>query len=229
MTYDWDFGALRPYAIVFVRGAGVTLLLTLVVIIAGTLAGLPLALLLRCRIRVVRLPTLLLVDLIRSIPPFILILWCYYFVPAVTGMTDLSSFSLGSLALATNLAAFVADIVRGAIDNVPQGVIDAGAALGMSRSQLTRRVIIPEVVNTTLPTISLLFIAALKLSALVSVIACYELTHSAKGVIIATLRAPEVYSVVAAIYVLIIMPMSAIVRRFEVDPRRAEKVADGLD
>jgi polar amino acid transport system permease protein len=228
MNYDWDFSVLKPYAGVFLRGAGVTLLLSFVVIIVGTIVGFGTGLMLRTRLRPARLLVSLVVDAVRSLPPLILILWFYYFLPALLGLGHISSFTLGAIALSVNLAAFVADVVRGAIGNVPAAYTDAAASLGMSRVQILRRIVVPEVVYSTLPTISMLYIAVLKLSALVSVIACYELTHSAKGVLTETLRAPEVYTVIAVIYLALIMPLSAVARRFERRLDAMEKVTNGV-
>lgn len=212
---ELDFKTVLSFAPALVSGVRTTLLLTGLTIALGTPIGIALGVLLRFRSPIIRLPLLFLIDIIRSLPVLILILWVYYVVPALLGLPTISSFTLATLALVANLAAFVADIVRGAIAGVPRGLIDAGYASGLSRLAVLRRVTLPLVIRELLPTLALLWIDMLKLSSLASVISVYELVHTADKIRSETFRAIEVFTVIAVIYLAIVMPFSFAVRWLE--------------
>ena len=215
VSLDLDFRAVLVFAPALLQGVLTTLLLTGLTVAIGTPLGVTLGVLLRSRSRLVRLPLLFAVDIIRSLPVLILILWVYYVLPIVLDLPSLSSFALAAIALTTNLTAFVADVVRGAIAGVPRGLIDAGYASGLTRLSVLRHVTLPLVVRELLPTLALLWIDMLKLSSLASVISVYELVHTADRIRSETFRAIEVFTVIAVIYLAIVMPFSILIRRLE--------------
>lgn len=214
-SLELDFQSVFAFAPALIQGVQTTLLLTGLTIALGTPIGIVLGVLLGARAPLVRMPLLFIVDVVRSLPALILILWVYYVVPTLLGTPTISSFTLATLALVTNLAAFVADVVRGSIAGVPRGLIDAGYASGLSRFAVLWHVTLPLVVRELLPTLALLWIDMLKLSSLASVISVYELVHTADKIRSETFRAIEVFSVIAAIYLAIIMPFSSAVRWLE--------------
>jgi polar amino acid transport system permease protein len=164
---------------------------------------------------IIRYPLFLFVDIVRSLPILILILWVYYFVPVLFGRPEMSSYTLACIALVLNLSAFVADVVRASVGAFPKGLLEAAYACGLSRAGALRRIVIPYVLREILPTLSLLYIDMLKLTSLASVIAVYELLHTADKIRSVTFRAIEVFTVVAAIYLMLVMPFSALVRLME--------------
>ena len=215
LEYHWDFGPVWANFPVLLEGVWVTLYLTGLAIIIGTPLGILWGLLLRVKIPLLKYPLLFITDAFRSLPLLILILWVYYFVPVFLGMPKMSSFSLATIALTLNLAAFIADVVRASADSFSKGLLDAAYACGLSKVSTYRHIVIPEIVREILPTLSLLYIDILKLSSLASVIAVYELVHTADKIRSQTFQAIEVFSVVALIYLIIIMPLSATVRYME--------------
>jgi polar amino acid transport system permease protein len=169
---------------------------------------------------------ILFVDVIRAIPLLLFMLTCYYVLPYLIpnaasgsnfqeGALAASPFVSAAIAMAINLAAFVADLVRAAFAAVPRGSVLAGLAIGMSRATLIRRIILPEVVREIWPGLVLLDITMLKMSTLASSITVWEVLHSAESVIQITYRTLEFYLVVCAVFVAVVVPLSVVGRRLE--------------
>lgn len=215
LSYNWDFGPVLDHLPILLEGLKVTLYLTGLAIAFGTPLGILLGTALTVRTRLIRFPLLLFTDAVRSLPVLILILWVYYFVPVLVGIPSMGSFWLATIALTLNLTVFIADVVRGSVSAFPRGLIDAAYACGLSRLATFRHVIIPGVIREILPTLSLLYISILKLSSLASVIAVYELVHTADRIRAETFQAIEVFTVVGLVYLVVVMPLSALVRYME--------------
>lgn len=213
MHYDWNFWRLEPYVGAFASGAITTVALTLLTIILGTVGGIPLSyIVLHRRTRLFVIPF---VDIIRAVPPLVLLLFTYYFItPQVVGI-DLSAFWVAVIALSANLAVFTADVFRAGIEGVPRGEIDAARALGLSRRQIQQHVVLPSVLKQSLPALVVLYIGMLKLSSLAALITVYELVFVAQTVIADVSRSLEVWVVVAATYVALVVPATYGARHFE--------------
>jgi polar amino acid transport system permease protein len=215
MSYDWDFSVVWPYLPVFLSGLWITIGLSALTILLGTAAGFGLGVALTTPLLVVRWPLLALVDIVRSTPTLVLLLASNYFLPVLLNRPDMGAFTLALIALTVNLAAFIADVVRGAIANVPRAELDAARAVGLSETQILFHFTIPSVVRIILPTLALLYLAIVKNSSLASVIAVYELTHTGGLIIAERYRALEVYAVITAFYIALIMPLTLLARRLE--------------
>jgi polar amino acid transport system permease protein len=167
----------------------------------------------------------LFIDVIRAIPLLLLMLTCYYALPYIspelagsfhwTGAAPVSPFASAAVAMSINLAAFVADLVRAAFTGVSRGSILAGLAVGMDRSLVIRRVVLPEVLREIWPGLVLLYITMLKMSTLASALTVWELLHSAESLIQSTYRTLELYLAVCVVFVAMIVPISIFARRLE--------------
>ena len=155
-------------------------------------------------------------DVVRALPLLILLLLINYCAPPLFGLR--STFWIAVLALAVNLAAFVGDVLRGAIAGVPQPLQDAGLAIGLSDTQVMRRIILPEAVRSVIPSIALLYIDILKMTSLASIIALPELTYVGGQVSSVEFRPLEVFVLIAVMYAAIIIPMSHFQRWLERSP-----------
>lgn len=214
MDYTWDWSVIWQYRSVFLKGSIITLELTGLVILLGTVAGIFLGVLNLSQKKVFRNALLFFIDVIRALPVLIFLLWVYYFLPVLL-RSDISAFWCAVVALSINLSVFVADVVRGAIEGVPKGQVEAARALGMSKVLTMRRIVLPEAIRQLVPTFTMLYITMLKFSTLASVISVYELLHSADGIISNTYKTLEVYTAVAGMFLLIILPLTYISRRME--------------
>lgn len=223
MNYDWNFSRILPYWPAFLSGTSTTVLLTVLVVVFGTVLGVATGLVLRTRIA--RLTLYPIIDVIRALPPLVLILFMYYLLTTQVIGSTVQAFWVYVIAMSLNLAAFTADVVRAAIDNVPSGATDAGRALGMSQRQITRYIVLPHVLRETIPAMTVLYIGMLKMSSLASVINVREVVYTAQTVIADIARSLEAWAVVAAIYIVLVIPSTYAARRVETWARTGNSVS----
>jgi polar amino acid transport system permease protein len=157
----------------FLRGAEMTLLLTLAALVFGILIGLVLALIQESQTRIGTVVTVAYLWLFRGTPVLFQIIFIYNVLPSFG--IRLSAFVCAVLALSLNEGAYMAEILRSGLQAVKKGQRTAGLALGMTGTQMMRHVVIPQAARIVLPPIGNQMIGMLKLSALVSVIAVEEL------------------------------------------------------
>src|SRR6516164_2031991 len=157
----------------YVRGAMMTLLLTICSLFFGILVGLVIALVQEGGTRIGRIATLAYLWLFRGTPVLFQIIFVYNVLPSFG--IRLSAFVSAVLALSLNEGAYMAEILRSGLQAVTRGQRTAGLALGMTTGQMMRFVVIPQAARIVLPPIGNQMIGMLKLSALVSVIAVEEL------------------------------------------------------
>jgi len=213
MNYDWNFGRLMPYTEAFAKGTLVTLSLTALVIVIGTVLGILLGLTLRKKLpRVVTYPV---VDVLRALPPLVLILFMYYLLTRQVIGVAVPAFWVCVVAMSLNLSAFTSDLVRAAIENVPRDALDAGRALGMTESQITRHIVLPRVVREIIPGMTMLYIAMLKMSSLASVINVREVVNTAQTIIADVSRSLEAWTIVGLIYIALVVPATYVARAIE--------------
>lgn len=206
MTYDWNLSLLWDYRVAFFNGLLVTLNLTLVTTVAGTVVGFVLGILLSIKSWAMR-PVRFLIYLYNAffgwLPLLVLLVWMYYFLP-VLFQIRMDALTVCYIVLSLNLSAFIADIVRGAIAEIPKGYIDAGKAVGMSFPLILRRVIFPEIVRIAFPSLVALYINQFKWTTLGSVLGVSELLHTADVIMIQTYRSLEAYTAIALIYLVVV-------------------------
>jgi polar amino acid transport system permease protein len=157
----------------FVHGAEMTLLLTVTSLLFGVAIGLVLALIQESRTRVGVVVSFAYLWLFRGTPVLFQVIFIYNVLPSFG--IKLSAFVSAVLALSLNEGAYMAEILRSGLQAVKKGQRTAGLALGMTRSQMMRHVVVPQAARIVLPPIGNQMIGMLKLSALVSVIAVEEL------------------------------------------------------
>lgn len=157
----------------FFNAALMTLLISLVSLFWGMVAGLVVALLQEARLGLLRGLAVVYLWLFRGTPVLFQLLFVFNVLPAF-GIT-LSGFTCAVLALALNEGAYMAEIMRSGIRAVGRGQRSAARALGMQEWQVMRWIVLPQAARIIIPPIGNQFIGMLKLSALVSVIAVEEL------------------------------------------------------
>ena len=155
------------------------------------------------------------VETFRSIPVLVLILWVYYGLPVVLGIS-LSPFVAGIVALALSDSAFEAEIFRAGIQSIERGQTEAADALGFSYSQKMWHIILPQAVRRILPPLGNQFVYMLKMSSLLSIIGLQELTRKANELTVTVYRPLEIYTVLVLEYLILILIVSWMVRRLEV-------------
>ena len=154
------------------------------------------------------------VELVRAVPLLVLILWVYYGLPQVSGMS-ISIFLASVLALGISDSAFQAEIFRAGIQSIQRGQIEAADALGLKYSQKMRLIVLPQAIKVILPPLGNQFVYMLKMSSLASVIGMQELTRRANELVVTEYRPLEIYTFLILEYLVLILIVSAGVRWLE--------------
>jgi polar amino acid transport system permease protein len=160
-----------------VKGAGMTLLLVFCTMLVSPLGGLLVALGRICTIKPLSALCWFIIWFFRGTPLLLQLFFIYYGLPSL-GIT-LSPLVAAVIGLGLNYSAYLGEIIRGAIQSIDHGQMEAAKAIGMTYSQAMRRVIIPQTYKRLMPPIGNEFIALIKDTALVSTIAMVELMRSA--------------------------------------------------
>ena len=209
-----NFAAIFQYAPNLVSGALVTLRITLVAAALGLVIGLGLALARLARVRLLSWIAYAYIELFRTTPPLVQIVWFYFVVPVLTGH-ELSSFQAAALALGLNEAAFLAEIMRAGIQGVSTTQRDAARVLGLTTFDTYRFVILPQAFRIILPPAATTLMLLVKTTALASAIGTLELMRVGQLVTTATFRPIEVLTTVALAYFLLTYPIAIGARALE--------------
>jgi polar amino acid transport system permease protein len=206
VAYDWQLSLILEYWPAFLGGFILTMKLTIVTIVAGTLIGYILGILLSLKSAYAK-PLKVLINVYIAffgwLPLLVLMVWMYYFLPVLLDIR-FSGLTVSYIALSLNLSAFIADVIRGAIEEIPNTYIDAGKAIGMPFPLILRRIIFPEIVRISLPAMVALYINQFKWTTLASVLGVSELLHTADTIMIQTYRSLEAYTAIAVIYLVVV-------------------------
>lgn len=214
MDYIWDFAILWKYSRLFWSGVGWTMAYTFGTIVLGTLIGLGLAFMQLSKLRPMRWLARGFVEIFRCTPLLVQIVWFYYAFPVVIGV-NIPPHVAATSVLSCYGAAFYAEIFRGGIQSIERGQWDAGKALGLNAWKVMRLIILPQAIRRMLPPYVNQSIIQLKNTSLVSVIAVPDLLYNANLINADTYRPLEVYTVVAAIYFIILFPATTLAQALE--------------
>ena len=154
------------------------------------------------------------VEVVRAIPLLVLILWIYYGLPIMTGIS-FSPFVSGIIALSISESAFQAEIFRAGINSIKKSQWEAGSSLGLNFFKKLRLVILPQAIKNILPAIGNQFVYVLKMSSLVSIIGIGDLTRKANELVVTTYRPLEIYTFLILEYLVLILIVSYFVRKLE--------------
>ncbi len=222
VEYNWGWYEVLPTTtqgsvnlMFLLEGVWMTVGLAAVSIVLSVGAGLLVALPGLAKNRLLRALNRLYVETFRSVPTLVMILWVYYGLPVVLGIS-LAPFAAGILALSLCDSAFEAEIFRGGIQSIEKGQIEAADALGLSYFLKLRLIILPQAIRRILPPLGNQFVYMLKMSSLVSVIGLQELTRKANELTVTVYRPLEIYSVLVLEYLVLILIVSWAVRRMEI-------------
>lgn len=199
-----------PYLL---KGAVMTVQITLLSMALALVAGLLIALMRLSRSRVLKVISGVYVEVIRGTPLLVQLFIIYYGLPQYG--IRLNAFTAGVLGLALNYSAYLAEVYRGGILAIDKGQWEAGASIGLSRNALMRHVILPQALRIVLPPIGNYFISMLKDSALVATVSVLELMRAAQLRVAITFRAMDIYLMVAVLYFLMSYPCSLLIRYLE--------------
>ena len=215
MTFDWS--VVWQHRDALAAGTVTTILLTVATMAIAVPCGIVVAILRLYAWRPIAALATAYVELFRNLPLILVVYWAFYVLPIMTGL-GLSPLVTGLAALALNVTAYNAETFRAGINSIRRGQLDAAMALGMSRTQALRRVVLPQALRRILPVLASTWVSLFKDTSLVSVIAVTELAYVAMQIRAQTFRVLEMLTALAAIYWLLGYPQAKLVdwmqRRF---------------
>jgi polar amino acid transport system permease protein len=207
-----DLGILLEAWPLLRQGLVQTLLLSAMVVPLGLLAGLALALLSTWRHRWVQVPLILWVDVFRALPPLVLLVFIYAGLP-FAGL-EVSAWGAVAIGFLLNTGAYYGEIFRAGIESVPRGQAEAARALGLSRLQVMRLVVLPQAVRNVLPDLVSNTLEVVKLTSIASVVALPELLFQARQAQSLTYNATPIMAA-ALIYLMLLWPVVRLLSRLE--------------
>lgn len=211
--YTWNWGAVWPYRWMFLRGFATTVALGSASLVLSAVVGILVAVLLASKQPLLEAVGRVYVELVRGTPLLVQLLIGFYVVASAVGLDN--RYVVGVLVLALFSGAYMAEIFRGGLAAIPQTQRDAARAIGLTPWQSLRLVILPQAVRIVLPAVAGQFVSLIKDSSLLSVIAVSEMTLAAQEINSFTYSTFESYLPLAACYLLLTLPLSAVSRVLE--------------
>jgi polar amino acid transport system permease protein len=215
MHYHWDLSMVLADSSRWWSAAGVTLLYSFATVVGGIVIGVICGLGLLSRRRWLTLPLEGYVEVFRCTPLLVQIVWFYYALPILLNFS-LPAWLAAGLGLTLYMGAFCTEIFRAGVMSIGRGQWQAGRALGMTHIQLMRRIVLPQAVRRMVPPLVNQSITQLKNTALLYVVAVPDLMYTGSIVTAETFRPLEVYTSVAAMYFIMLYPMTLFAKRLEV-------------
>lgn len=194
------------------RGLGLTLILTVVLIPLSAFLGLVLASVGTLGNRLLNAVLIIFIDVIRALPPLVLLIFIYYGFPFLG--VRLSNFAAVALALALNGSCYFSEIFRAGLESVPQGQMEAARSTGLSRIQALVYVIIPQGTRNVMPDLATNVLELTKMTSIASVVGLAELLRSAQLAQGLTYN-PTPLVMAALIYLAFLWPLVRIISRMQ--------------
>ena len=208
MTLDWS--VVWQHRDALIAGTATTFLLTIATMAIAVPCGIVVAVLRLYAWRPGRALATGYVELFRNLPLILVVYWAFYVLPILTGV-GLSPLATGLAALSLNVTAYNAETFRAGINSIRRGQVEAAMALGMTRAQALRRVIVPQALRRILPVLASTWVSLFKDTSLVSVIAVTELAYVSMQVRAQTFRVLEMLTAMAVLYWLLGYPQAKLV------------------
>ena len=219
---------LANYGGLLMAAMGQTLLLALYGLFFACIIGLVVGLMSVVKNRACNIIATIFVDIIRGVPMIVLAFYVFFAVPmllnnilhlntmlGLSGSITLSGMQAGTICLALNCGAYMAEIIRAGIESVDKGQMEAARSLGLPYWKAMAKVVLPQAIRTMIPSIINQFIITLKDTSILSVIGFPELVNTAKNVVGITMSAFQVWSIVAIMYLVVITLLSRLAKRVE--------------
>ncbi|WP_342642227.1 amino acid ABC transporter permease [Rhodoligotrophos ferricapiens] len=213
-----NFDVVGDFWHVFLRGLGLTVFLTLVVMVLATLAAIPLALARLSDVIIFRWPANVFVEFMRATPLILQLIYIYYVLPGAG--IRLNPISAAIIGLSLHYAAYLSEVFRGGIQSVARGQTEAALSLGLSRWLAFRKVVLPQATRMVLPTLANYLISLFKDTSLASVVTVQELMFSGQIIAARNFQYFTVYTVTAILYFTVCYPAGLAVRALENQTRK---------
>lgn len=221
-------GIIQTYSVMLLRSLGNTLLLTLLALCFAMIIGLIFALCNVSHSKILNAVGSIYVDAVRGVPLIVLAYFIYFGVPQAFRLCGVNNFRLpalqaGTIALAMNCGAYMAEIFRAGIQSIDKGQMEAGRSLGLTYGATMRRVVLPQAFRVMIPSIINQFIITLKDTSILSVIGYPELTNMGKTISGNTFKSLQTWAIVGIMYMVVIVTLSKVAKIIERRLQRNEE------
>ena len=207
------------YGNLVLKGLTVTVEISLLAMIGGIVFGLLAALLRLSRHRAISSAAAAFIELGRNTPAFVSMMWFTFVLPQVIGIR-IPAFWTAWLALALQTSGYLAEVFRAGIEAIGREQRHAARSIGMTYVQEMRRIVLPQALRIIIPDIMNQFVVVFKTSTLVSIVAVPDLMYYAHRLVSQLFRPTEIYTSVAAIYILSVTVLALLVKLVERRARR---------
>jgi len=209
MGFQFKYSVVWESVPILLVGVKLTLLLTFFGLLIGFFLGTAAGLGKTSRSRILNKIAGLYIESIRGTPLMVQVMFIYFGLPMALN-TRIPPLVAGAVAIALNSGAYIAEIVRGAIQSIDKGQTEAGRSIGLTRFQALLYVIWPQAFKRMIPPLGNQFIISLKDTSLLVVIGVGELTRTGQEIIAVNFRAFEVWTSVALIYLVMTLSLSKV-------------------
>lgn len=210
------------YGNMLLTAMGRTLLLAFLGLVFACILGMIFGLLSVLKNKTCNIISNIFVFVIRGVPMIVLAFFIYFGIPYLIntilgfgGGFTLSALQAGTICLALNCGAYMAEIIRAGIQSVDIGQMEAGRSLGLPYWKTMRKIILPQAIRTMIPSIINQFIITVKDTSILSVIGFPELVLAAKQVQANTFKAFETWTIVGIMYLIVITILSYLAKLVE--------------
>lgn len=210
------------YGNMLLTAMGRTLLLAFLGLVFACILGMIFGLLSVVKNKACNIISNIFVFVIRGVPMIVLAFFIYFGIPylintiiGIGGGFTLSALQAGTVCLALNCGAYMAEIIRAGIQSVDIGQMEAGRSLGLPYWKTMRKIILPQAIRTMIPSIINQFIITVKDTSILSVIGFPELVLAAKQVQANTFKAFETWAIVGIMYLVVITILSYLAKLVE--------------
>ncbi|MBS5794178.1 MAG: amino acid ABC transporter permease [Lachnospirales bacterium] len=218
-----NFSFLSDYFPLYISGTITTVVISLFTVLFGTIIGIVFGLMKLSKIKIVKAIASTYIEIVRGTPVIVQVFIWYYGLDAIIDIPDIyigDSLNLaqlipGSLALALNSGAYVAEIIRAGILAVDKGQAEAAQSLGMKSPMIMRYIIMPQAIKNILPAIGNEFVVLIKESSILYVIGIQELMAKTSTIQSSTFLAIPPLVITSIIYFILTFSLSRLVGGFE--------------
>lgn len=220
-----DFGKMVKWIPTFIDGTIVTITLSLTTVIFGTVLGLIAVLLKQSSNKVLNIISNIYTKVIRGTPLLVqLYIWLYGLpligisipvIPSLGQTYGSREFLTAIIALSINSGAYICEVLRGGLEAIDKGQMEAGRSLGLSKKETMKSVIIPQAIRVVLPGLGNEFVAMIKESSIVSVVGIFDVMYTSNIVKAATYSIFEPLIIVALIYFVLTSILTDLMTKLE--------------
>ena len=212
--FQFNWLGVVDYIPALLQGLYYTLLISVIGLIIGFILGAIFGLGRISRSKILYGISAIYVEVLRGTPVLVQAIWIYFALPLIVGF-NIPSLAAGIIVIGLNSGAYIAEIVRGAVQSVEKGQMEAGRSLGLSQHLTMRYVIWPQAFKRMIPPLGNQFIISIKDTSLLSVILVPELIFQGRLIASNHLNAVEIYTTVALFYLVITLTLSKILNLME--------------